>query len=63
MSDATPGDRVDAAIAAATQAVADLREDLALVIPEVGATINARIDAIQARIDDVAAALAERLAE
>jgi hypothetical protein len=52
----TAGDRLDAAITAARESVNDLRTKLADAAAELGADINAAVDAVQARIDEIQAA-------
>jgi hypothetical protein len=56
----TPGDRVDAAIEAARQALTDLRTQLQAKAAEIGPEINAAVDAVQAKIEEISAAVDER---
>lgn len=56
-------DRVNAAIAAAHQAVADLRAELAPKLAELGDTINAKVDAVQDAVAEISEAIDARQAE
>ena len=54
------GDRVNAAVAAAQQAVADLRAELAPKLAELGDTVSAKVDAIQDAVAEISEAIDER---
>jgi hypothetical protein len=57
MSDtASPGQRLDAAITAAYTALDELRNTLAAKVTSIGADVNAKIDAVSDRIDEIQAA-------
>jgi len=64
MSDTgTAGDRIDAALAQAKQALNELRTELAAKAAEVGVEITAKIEQVSAAIDEIQAAWAERQAD
>lgn len=60
MSDATAGDRVDQAIAAAREALSDLQAKVGAKAEEVGEDVTAAIDALSAKVDEIQAAWAAR---
>lgn len=61
MSDtSTPGQRLDEAIAAARTAVDELRDSLETKVADIGSAVNAKVDAISARIDEIQAAWEQR---
>lgn len=64
MSDApTPGDRLDTLIQEAREALADLRDSLDAKAEEVSVEVNAAVDALSAKIDELQAAWAARSSE